>query len=152
MKFEFYGYLVRTTTQSDASLAEDFTHRGDPLFWLKQEDGRESFLVSHRGDLVGFFQAEHIPKRRGQARLHFQHFPTCSVKVILRGLLKLVPLIEKALALRGVRAVFFTSRSPSMSQFMSDNLGYTRTVIDGGLDGVVMTKILAKPKVSGGAN
>lgn len=50
----------------------------------------------------------------------------------------LVPLIEKALALRGVRAIFFTSHSVAMAEFMQ-RLGY-RHAGDGGDDGMMMAK------------
>lgn len=147
MRFDFYGYTVRTTTVTDAPLASQYTNRGNPGFWLAQSHGRESFLATRRGEPIAFFQVEHV--ERFQARLHFQAFPEASAKTVLRGVLKLVPLIEKALALRGVRAVFFTSHSEAMSSFMRHNLGYTPAG-DGGRDGMMMAKQLESPELSGG--
>lgn len=149
MTFDFYGYTVRTTGIIDASLAKRYTARGNPGFWLMQEDGRESFLVTRSRLLIAFFQVEHL-SGKPQARLHFQAFPTASPRFLLRGLLKLVPLIEKALASRGTRAVFFTSHSPAMSAFMQENLGYTQSG-DGGRDGVIMSKHLDSPVLNGEA-
>lgn len=138
--------MVRTTTLRDDALAREYTRSGDPRFWLAQDTRRESFLVTWRGGLVAFFQTEHLRDKRTQVRIHFQAFPMAAPKIVLRGLLRLVPLIEKALVLRGVRAVFFTSHSPAMSAFMQENMGYTQSG-DGGRDGVIMSKRLEQPNV-----
>lgn len=146
----FYGYTVRTTTKEDWPLAAgwmaaqlktgnfDRIHTA-ALFWLQQGSGVESFLVM-QGDLpLGFFQTQHVG-RGDQVRLLFQASPSASRKKILRAITKLVPLIEKGLALRGVRAIFFTSHSLAMVAFM-EKLGYQlQPYLDGGADGVVMAK------------
>lgn len=162
LNFQFYGYTVRKTTPEDAGLAQSWTfwnggkgvstaeimsNLARSNFWLKQGAGCESFLVvKHRNccddpahaEPLGFFQTEHVT--RNQVRIHFQASPTASAKKILRGITKLMPLIEQALCLRGVRAIFFTSHSLTMVAFM-ENLGYSlQPEIDGGADGVVMAK------------
>ena len=142
MNFQFYGYTVRQTTLEDEALARRWTDPAlDPAFWLKQGNGRESFLVSLDSGLrtdLAFFQVEH--RWATQVRLHFQASPVASPKKILRGITKLIPLIEKALALRGVRAIFFTSHSLAMVAFMEKRGYRLQPNIDGGADGVVMAK------------
>ena len=103
MRFSFYGYTIRATQPADLELAGD-------VFWLKREPGRENFLVLEGETPLGFFQTQHVGQG-DQVRLHFQAGPAAKAKNILRAITKLVPLIEKALVLRGVRAIFFTSHS-----------------------------------------
>ena len=134
---EFYGYRVRSTVEDDWRLAKAWSPEGSAYhFWLLQGFGRESFLVSAGEELIAFFQVEH--RWMTQARLHFQSSPHASRKKILRGITKLVPLIEKALVLRGVRAIFFTSHSVAMSNFM-EGMGY-HPAGSGGEDGLIMAK------------
>lgn len=144
MTVEFHGYVVRATGATDAILSRESTSKGDPLFWLKQDENHESFLVAHQGLNVAFFQVEQ--HKQEEARLHFQSFSEASPRIVLWGVLKLVPLIEKALAQNGVRAVFFTSHSLAMASFMQDKMGYTPAG-DGGRDGIMMAKRLEIPDV-----
>lgn len=137
MTFQFYGYTVRSTVEADRTLAASWSFT--PLkadFWLRQ-DGCENFLVTSDEPLL-FFQTEHVGQG-DQVRLHWQPSPTASPKKLLTALTMLVPLVEKALALRGVRAIFFTSHSDAMCCFMRKRLGY-RYAGDGGMDGVMMSK------------
>lgn len=133
MLFRFYGYTIRATQPADIELARD-------VFWLKQEPGRENFIVFEGANEkipLGFFQTQHVGNE-DQVRLHFQAAPRARAKNILRGITKLVPLIEKALVLRGVRAIFFTSHSAGMAQFVKNHHGY-RWVGDS-VDGMIMAK------------
>lgn len=142
----FHGYEIRETAKDDLPLASNWNESAsqstgcpfDPEFWIRIEPGRENFLVRLNGDPVAFFQVERIAGGE-QARLHIQECPDGSPKVILRGLAKLVPLIEKALSLRGVRAIFFTSHSSAMSDYMKDRLGFSYAG-EAGRDGVIMLK------------
>ena len=163
MTLTAHGYLLRTTTEADLSLAMSWT---TPMlrsgFWICQEPGRESFLVyrrreclargvGHTGDCLmyeltplAFFQIEHVgrgtvPPMTEQVRLHWQPAPDASPKKLLRMLTMLVPLVEKALALRGVKAIFFTSHHDTMMRFMNRRLGY-KFAGDGGADGDIMAK------------
>lgn len=140
MKAQFYDYMVHTTTKEDLPLASAWTPVAlNALFWLQQGSGVESFLVLESDLPLGFFQTQHVG-RGDQVRLLFQASPSASRKKILRAITKLVPLIEKGLALRGVRAIFFTSHSLAMVAFM-EKLGYQlQPYLDGGADGVVMAK------------
>jgi hypothetical protein len=159
MTFQFYGYEVRSARLADDyALAEAWVTSGDSRFFLRQEPGRESFIVLYRRAPIAFYQVEHVGKAIGgcirrrdemdipindpitdQARIHFQANPAASRKILLRGITMLVPLIEKALTLRGVKAVFFTSHSPAMATFMQKRMGY-RPAGDGVADGVMMAK------------
>jgi len=147
MNFQFYGYTVRTSSEEDIWIARAMRIAPwDFAFFCNQGGGRESFIVFQNDPDVwqkhplAFFQIEHIAH---DVRLHWQTCPDASPKHLLRGLIKLVPLIEKALALSGVRAIFFTSHSLTMVSFMEKRLGYElQPDIDGGEDGVVMTKVL----------
>lgn len=130
MRFNFYGYTIRATQPADLALAGD-------VFWLKREPGRENFLVLEGETPLGFFQTQHVGQG-DQVRLHFQAGPAAKAKNILRAITKLVPLIEKALVLRGVRAIFFTSHSIGMALYMKRWHGY-RHVGDSG-DGMIMAK------------
>lgn len=126
---EFYGYAVRKTLPSDT----------EEEFWLRQDERRESFLVSN-GEPIAFFQKETVVPTI-ETRLHFQAI--AGPKKVLRGITKLVPLIEKALRSGGTKVVFFTSHSSAMARFMV-KLGYMpRPDVDGGADGIVMAKELA---------
>jgi hypothetical protein len=150
MNFKFYGYTVRSTTNEDLVLALEWTASGlDAAFWLKRDQTHESFLVLMGTEPIGFFQDEFVT--RHQVRLHMQASPVVSRKKFLRALTKLVPLIEKALALAGVRAIFFTSHSPSMVTFMQRRLQYRTDMEFGTLDGQLMWKMLVpaegKPKL-----
>lgn len=139
VNFQFFGYTLRTTDDRDRDLAIAWNRaRLGAEFWLLQGEGRESFLVIQGQEPIAFFQVQNVG-RGDQARLHFQASPTTSPKRILRGITKLVPLIEKALALRGVKAIFFTSHSPRMAVFMMERLGYSKAG-SGGRDGVMMAK------------
>ena len=141
MNFQFYGYTLRETTEADAVRAYVWASSmnfPNYRFWLKREKGIENFLVIQGKEPLAFVQVERI--ERDQVRLHWQPSPVASPKKLLRGITRLVPLMEKALALRGVRAIFLTSHSLSMVGFM-EKLGYRlQPNIDGGKDGVVMAK------------
>jgi hypothetical protein len=133
--------------------------RSKARFWIEASPGRENFLVSERRDEISlathsgapkvvygnryplaFFQTQTVGTGRDQVRLAFQASPVASPKKILRGITLLVPLIEKALALRGIKHIFFTSHSLTMVAFM-EKLGYSlQPYLDGGADGVVMAK------------
>ena len=159
MKFYFHGYTVRLTSEADLPLAIAWSARAlDAGFWLKQEPGCESFLVSERVDEkslashpamskvvyeneypIAFFQTQHVVGARSQVRLTLQASPAASPKKLLRAITKLVPLIEQALSLRGVKAIFFTSHSAAMASYMAKHHGY-RYAGEGGADGVVMAK------------
>jgi hypothetical protein len=137
--FQFFGYTMRTTDERDRALALAWTSRAmDAGFWLKQEPFRESFIVLRDKTPIALFQSEHVAKR-DQVRLHFQASPEIHPKNVLSAVIKLVPLIEKGLALRGVKAIFFTSHSKSMATFMQKHLGYQQAG-EGGADGVIMAK------------
>jgi hypothetical protein len=147
MTFLFYGYECRNTCAGDLPLLMAWTRAlpggraraMDMGFWLKQGDGRQSFLVSQEGEPLAVFQAHHV--QRDQVRLHFQASPTASPKKLLRGITKLVPLIEQALRLRGVAAIFFTSKSLAMAGFMYVHHNYEWLgKVGSGEDGWVMAK------------
>jgi hypothetical protein len=181
MNFCFHGYTVRATTEADLALALAWTLPAlDARFWLKQDEGRQSFLVIEAGEArckcghlnipdhyltsqdeegelwclkcscreyreeqgnlpIAFFQTQTVGTHRDQVRLAFQASPVASRKKILRGITRLVPLIEKALALRGVRAIFFTSHSPQMAYLMHRRHGYRYESFDTA-DGLIMAK------------
>jgi len=154
MSGNFYGYTVEKTQERDMFLLLAWSTDGFSIkaeerlrFWLKQGDGCESFVVREGKNTLGFFQAEHVGAG-DQVRIHMQASPLASPKAILRGISKLVPLIEKALALRGVRAIFFTSHSSAMAQFMAERHGYERAG-DGGADGMIMAKGIGQPLTPG---
>lgn len=138
MRFLFYGYEVRSTQAEDSAILARWNKRADAYFWMP-DLRRENFLVMHKGEPIGFFQVQHI--HHDQVRLHMQASPQCRPKVILRGLAKLVPLIEKALAGRAVKTIFFTSHSASMARFMRNRFGYERKG-EAPPDGTVMAKKL----------
>lgn len=139
MTFQFYGYTLRQTNHDDLRLAIAWSKMVlQAGFWLMQGDGRESFLVTYRDQGIAFFQIQHVGEG-DQVRLHWQRSPEVGAKSLLRALTMLVPLIEKGLALRGVKAIFFTSHSSSMARFMADRFGYTYAG-DGGADGMMMSK------------
>lgn len=139
MNFSFYGYQVRATVETDLSLAIGWSEVAlNAGFWLRQEPNRQSYLVTFRGTALAFFQAEKVGDG-SQVRLHWQPSPKASPKMILRGLTKLVPLIEKALALMGIKRIFFTSHSPRMDRFMRKKLGY-RVAGSNSFDGLILAK------------
>ena len=141
---EFYEYTLRKTVAADALLSYAWTLLGQgALFWLWQEPGRESFLVSEGQEPLGFYQVEHVGKG-DQVRIHMQASPAVSPKKILRAITKLVPLLEKALAGRGVKAIFFTSKSEAMAQFMAQRFRFEYAG-DGGVDGAIMAKGIGQP-------
>jgi hypothetical protein len=164
-QLNFYGYTVRATTNADLALAVEWTPRAlDARFWLKQDEGRQSFLAfevkegldtvpGYEAWTLAFFQVEHV--KRDQVRLHFQASPFASRKKILRGITLLVPLIEKGLASGGVKHIFFTSHSLAMIAFMEKRMGYRLAQnTDGGVDGAVMFKEISGqlPVASGQPN
>lgn len=129
-------------------------HRNTPDHYLTSQDEEgelwclecscREYWNGYENLPLGFFQIQHIGKG-DQVRLAFQASPVARPKKILRAITKLVPLIERALCLRGVRAIFLTSHSLTMVAFM-ENLGYSlQPNIDGGADGVVMAKQIGKP-------
>ncbi len=139
MEFHFYSYTLRLTNENDLPLAISWSAIGITAgFWLRQGEGRESFMVFQDREPLVFFQTEHVGQG-DQVRLHWQPSPAVSPKKLLRALTRLVPLVEKGLALRGVRAIFFTSHSAAMIRFMEKRLGYNYAG-DGGLDGTMMAK------------
>jgi hypothetical protein len=179
MAYSFYGYTVRATTEADWPLALAWTMnqmqllpydamRGgvhlDERFWIdsKDEPRRLNFLVSLNciasgrigaPEPIAFFQCERV--NATQVRLHFQASPVASRKKILRGITKLVPLMEKGLASGGVKHIFFTSHSLAMIAFMEKRMGYRLAQnADGGLDGAVMFKEISGqwPVASGQPN
>jgi hypothetical protein len=138
---EFYGYTLRKTGPEDTVQAFAWTRSTEWGFWLRQEPGRESFIVFEANQALGFYQVEHVGAG-DQVRLHMQASPLASPKNLLRAITRLVPLIEKALAGRGVRAIFFTSKSSAMAHFMA-RLGYEYAGA-GGADGMIMAKGISK--------
>ena len=176
MAYSFYGYTVRATTEADLALAANFGRCGEcyfltcpcigvgrcdcschdkARFWIdsKDEPTRQNFLVSKDGEPIAFFQRERV--NATQVRLHFKASPVASRKKILRGITKLVPLMEKGLASGGVKHIFFTSHSLAMIAFMEKRMGYRLAQnADGGLDGAVMFKEISGqwPVASGQPN
>ncbi len=158
---DFYGYSLRSTESTDLPMATEWLSalaRGasraiDPSranFFIVNGNGRENVLVYKNAEPIAFYQAEHIHRANGivppmtdQARLHFMASPTASRKTLLRGITMLVPLIEKALALRGVRAIFFTSHSATMGHFMERRMGYHSAGRDDA-DGIIMARAIRK--------
>jgi hypothetical protein len=138
---EFYGYQIRRTVHEDFKLAKEWTPVAlNAEFWLRQNDALESFLVQMPdGTPLAFLQTQKI--NVDQVRLHWQPSPIVSRPTILRALTTLVPLIEKALANRDVKAIFFTSHSLTMAWFMEKNLNYLNTE-HMTPDGVVLWKVL----------
>jgi hypothetical protein len=110
-------------------------------FWFKP--GRENFIVLQGDEPLGFYQIETVG-RADQVRIHMQAAPAASPKKILAAITKLVPLLEKALAGRGVRAIFFTSKSEAMAQFIAQRFRFEYAG-DGGADGVIMAKGIGTP-------
>jgi hypothetical protein len=141
MKYQFYGYEVRSTSEADLALAIAWTTPANPRFWIEDSWGyrRQNFIVLRNGEPLGFFQKETVSA--DQVRLHMQASPAASPKKILRGITMLVPLIEKALALSGVKHIFFTSKSAAMAAFMADKMKY-HYAGRGDIDGMVMVKAL----------
>lgn len=135
-RHNFYGFTLRATNDDDLALAAEWTRSALlGAFWLNPQ----SYLVSLHEEPIAFFQVEHT-RPVVEVRLHFQASPITSPKKILRGITKLVPLIERGLHLRGAKAIFFTSHSLAMSAFM-EKLGYEGTGRVTG-DGLVMWKLL----------
>jgi hypothetical protein len=146
---EFYGYTVRKTDLFDdvdnglaMACAGPALAEYDRIlnFWFKP--GRENFIVLQGDEPLGFYQIETVG-RADQVRIHMQAAPAASPKKILAAITKLVPLLEKALAGRGVRAIFFTSKSEAMAQFMAQRFRFEYAG-DGGGDGVIMAKGISK--------
>ena len=135
---KFYDFVIRGTDYTDLPLASEWT-KTYPRFWIDNlPNDHQSYLVSHDEKPLAFFRVEYLDLGN-QARIAFQSRPKASPKIILRGITKLVPLIEQALRIRGVRAIFFTSHSSAMAEFMRKHLGYTYAG-DGGPDGMMMAK------------
>jgi hypothetical protein len=164
MTFQFYGYNLRTTESTDLCIARLWSPSAlGAAFWLKQDKPRcQSFLVSRAApkhsdtmihtrymaiefsEHIAFFQSEYV--KPDQVRLHVLECPYISPRKFLRALTTLVPLIEKALALDGVKTIFFTVQSPSMVSFIGKRLGYKTGMEYGTDDGQVMWKHLVPIK------
>ena len=80
MKFYFHGYTVRLTSEADLPLAIAWSARAlDAGFWLKQEPGCESFLVSERVDeTLASHPAISKVVSKTNIRLHFSRLSTWS--------------------------------------------------------------------------
>ena len=146
--FSFHGYTVRSSRRDELELAERWTkadpeHRDTGLrgeFWLLQEAqaGIESFLVEDRFGPVLFFKL--VMKSEDEAELHllFPPFPIPAGELAERNcrtmnaMLEIFPWVEKALAQRKTKAVFFISKSKSLIRFAEKRLGFVKDrVIDG---------------------
>ncbi len=59
-------------------------------------------------------------------------FDSLYIRAIMNAMLEIFPWIEKALALRKTKAVFFMSKSKSLIRFVEKRLGFVRDrVMDG---------------------
>jgi hypothetical protein len=142
----FYGYELRSTDAFDVATLCQWSPACDAMFWLKQGGGIQSFMVADELDHLGVFQTEHV--KADQVRLHFQANPWSSPKKVLLAITRLVPLIEQALCLRGVKTIFFTSHSLKMARFMQERLGYLTKLSFNTPDGQVMYKHIAEARPS----
>lgn len=106
--------------------------------WMRQGEGSNSYLISLEGAPLALLHLEPVGLGQWQTRMHLQVAPDSDAKSVLRGITKLVPLIEKALSLRGTRIIFFTSRSDAMCRFM-ERMDY-RGMGSVESDGTVMAK------------
>lgn len=146
-------------------------------FWVRQRPGRVwSYFVEKDDTPLAFWQLALSPISAGgiglwtydwkstkelygvdpvehddEYRFYFQSAPFTENRgrKILRGITKLMPLIEKALALRGAKRIFFTSRSLPMIAFMERRLNYRLAANGNGPEGAVMFKNLSpEPRVA----
>ena len=141
MIFNFYGYEMRSTDGwMDFMLAHRWLRRYWPEiddqdlimadwrqqrqammleagFWLRPE----SFLISWRGQPAAFLRVREFDQK--QYRLHLLEAPGLSGKLLVRGITKLIPLIEKALEMRGVRAIVISVREGLLGRLLY-RMGY----------------------------
>lgn len=142
--FSFHGYTMRSARREDLELAERWT-RADPEhptlrgeFWLLQEAfaGIESFLVEDKIGPVAFVKVVMVRNAvlQPQAELHLLFSPlpisageradrNCRT---MNAMMEIYPWIEKALAQRKAKAVFFLSKSKALIQFTEKRLGFVK--------------------------
>ena len=141
--FTFHGYTVRSTRREDYALAELWTRadrdhtktRG--YFWLIQEAaaGIESFLVEDREGVTLFFK---IVQFGEQAEIHLLFSPLPATPAertdrncrTMNAMIQIFPWVEKALALRGTKAVFFKSKSAPLIRFAEKRLDFKLDALD----------------------
>jgi hypothetical protein len=110
-------------------VAADPDHRGqDPIFWLEQGDGIDSWLLLDDKGPLYFAKLVLFPSRRG-VELHIQ-FPPTGTRLMRRrvslGLVKGLAWLEKTLRQVGIEAIVFQSQNRSLIQFSVARLGFER--------------------------
>lgn len=161
--FAFGKYEVRSARLGDAALAHEWA-MADPfhydpgfgmnpglgLFWVTHSATRESYLVLKEGRELAFYRID-VSIDKKSARLYMQSLPMDDFATrvsVMRGVMLLVPLIEKALALRGIRTTFLVSRSPRMRDFMRrPGLGYREVPTANPGEVLMMAKIAKAGRV-----
>lgn len=158
---EFFGYEIRKAESDDLAIAKAWlvilwnklgriddvrsqaTIDKGAAFFVEQNAANESHLVLFDTKPIAFFKRENtVVLGWPTVRLHFLGSSTeRNRKIILRGIIKLVPLIEQALKRGQIRLIVFTSHSPQMAKFMARHLHYWRTG-DQTSDGEVLMKYL----------
>lgn len=138
--FTFSGFTLRPSRGiADLRLASAWTE-ADPhhcnttqgVFWCEQDLGTESYLLEDKFGPVFFFKMQRAPNNT--IELHIQFPPDrkdASAQAdqrahVMTGLQLGLQWIERVLSLRGVRALCFTSKSPSLMRFCVKRLGFTR--------------------------
>lgn len=135
-----FGYEVRPAIfEADhptarAWFASDPWHREKPWTELELDQAAQfwtrggAYCVELDGDRLAFFRALMPNPSTAQLYAQFAPFQQNRGKKILRGLIKLVPLIEKGLAKSGVESIFFVTTSTKMMKFMVKRLGFSVSI------------------------
>lgn len=136
--YSFDGFQLRRTDLGDFALAEAWTnadpdHAGkvDPLFWLRQSECDQGYVLSDSQGPLFFFKGVIIGR---SMEVHIQFLP-CSAEVhefhelrfrLGNGLMKGMAWLEARM--RGVvDQIFFESSSMGLIRFCEKRLGFAMT-------------------------
>ena len=135
--FSFQGYTLRPAIGKDRKEAAEWT-KADPDhrdttpadFWIEQGMGIESYVLDDRFGSVFFLKL--VRQIHHEIEIHIQFPPKPETATaaaeqrerVVNGLILGFEWLERVLILREVRAVFFTSKRPTLIRFAKKRLGF----------------------------
>jgi hypothetical protein len=131
--FVFEGLRLRPAIDGDYPLAQSWAdvdpyHRGsNAAFWVDQNPGIESYLLSDRWGPLFFFRLDRIAKDAATVHIQFAPGNGADHKIrIIRGMTCGLRWIERVLLSAGINALYFDSKNPQLIAFCTRRLGFEK--------------------------
>jgi len=100
------------------------------FFWLEQNMGIESYAMTDKHGVIFFFKLMRAPMGEVEVHIQFSPMPENPTEKaeqrdrVMNALIQGFDWMKTVLALKGIKALFFVSRSPHLIRFSKRHLGF----------------------------